>query len=120
VGEPLKRGVMPLLVMGDLKEIRAMWDDWKAIPFPEGYSDEDVAGICVTSLDTFAAGCIDTFISSKGRLDSQRSSVLVQCKRDLEIVVKNLDGEAQVYFKNLLLISKRVLRVLRVNPNGAA
>jgi len=25
------------LFLQDLKEIQAMWDDWKAIPFLEGY-----------------------------------------------------------------------------------
>ena len=111
---------MLLLVMEDLKEIRAMWDDWKAIPFPEGYGGEEVAGICVASLDTFTAGCIETFISSRGRLDSHRIAVLVQCRKELELVVNNLDGATQAYFKDLLLISERVLRLLRVNPSGAA
>ncbi|MFN2513563.1 MAG: hypothetical protein ABR568_19350 [Pyrinomonadaceae bacterium] len=87
--------VMLLLVMEDLKEIRAMWDDWKAMPFPGGYGGEEVAGICVTSLDTFTAGCIDTFIST-GRLDSHRISVLVECRKELELVVKNCDGAAQL------------------------
>ena len=109
-----------LLAMEDLKEIRAMWDDWKVIPFPEGYGGEEVAGICVTSLDTFTAGCIDTFISSKGRLDNHRISMLVQSRKELAIVVKNLDGTAQTYFRDLLLISERVLRVLRVDPSSAA
>ena len=106
--------------MEDLKEIRAMWDKWKAIPFPEDHASEDVAGICVTSLDTFTAGCIDTFISRRGRLDSHRISVLVECRKELELVVKNLDGAAQAYFKDLLLISESVLRLLRVNPSSAA
>ena len=106
--------------MEDLKEIQAMWDKWRAIPFPKDHAGEDVGGICVTSLDTFAAGCIETFLSSRGRLDSHRISVLVQCSKELEIVVENLAGAAQAYFKDLLLISERVLRVLRVNPDSAA
>jgi hypothetical protein len=69
-------------------------------------------GICVTSLDTYAAGCIHTFISRKGHLDDWRVSVLEKCRMELETVVPNLDGEARTYFKNLLLISERVLQLV--------
>ena len=99
--------------MGTLEEIYVMWDEWKAIPFPKGYAGKEVAGISITTVDTFAAGCIDTFISRKGRLDKRRFSVLEGCKKDLEIVVKNLDGKAQTYFRKLLQICERVLAVRR-------
>ena len=87
-----------------------MWDEWKAIPFPTGYAGKEVAGICVTTLDSFAAGCIDTFISRKGRLDKKRLSALEECKKDLEIVVKNTDGVGQTYFSELLQICERCWR----------
>jgi hypothetical protein len=93
-------------------EIRKMWNEWKAMPFPSEYGGKDVAGICVTSLDTFAAGCIDTFVSRNGRLDKRRISVLENCKDDLEVVVNSLDGNARVYFNYLLLLSKGVLQLL--------
>jgi len=95
--------------MNGVNEIKVMWDEWKAIPFPTDYSGKDVEGICITSLDSYAAGCIDTFISRKGSLDSRRISVLENCKKDLEIVVKSLDGEARAYFERLLKLSKVVL-----------
>ena len=88
-----------------------MWDERKAIPFPSEYGGKDVAGICVTSLDTFAAGCIDTFISNNGRLDGSRISVLEQCKSDLEGVVSCLDGTAKNYLNDLLILVKRVLQL---------
>lgn len=88
-----------------------MWNEWKARPFPSEYSDTVVAGICVTSLDTFAAGCIDAFISNNGRLDEHRTSVLEQCKVDLEAVVSCLDGTAKNYFNDLLILAKRVLQL---------
>jgi hypothetical protein len=105
-------GVRLLLFMDAVREIKAMWDEWKTIPFPSDYSGKDVAGICVTSLDTYAAGCIHTFISRKGHLDDWRVSVLEKCRMELETVVPNLDGEARTYFKNLLLISERVLQLV--------
>src|SRR5262249_46058024 len=70
--------------MDSVAEIQSMWDAWRARPFPSEYAGKDVAGICVTSIDSFAAGCIDTFISRKGNLDEERISVLQTCKDDLE------------------------------------
>ena len=87
-----------------------MWDDWNAIPFPSDYGGRDVAGICLTTLDTFTAGCIDTFIANNGRLDKRQIPVLEQCKSDLEVVVSCLDGAAQNYFNALLVLAKRVLQ----------
>jgi hypothetical protein len=98
--------------MDAVDEIRSMWDSWKAQRFPSEYSGKDVAGICVTSLDSFAAGCIDTFIFRKGRLDERRIAVLLKCKYDLEVVVSSMDGTAQTYFNNLLLLSTRVLQLV--------
>jgi len=102
--------VMRLTEIDALSEIRVMWENWKTIPFPAGYAGKEVAGICVTSVDTFAAGCIDTFIASKGRLDAGRISILKQCKNDLEVVLDSLEGDAKTYFNHLLLLSKSVLQ----------
>jgi hypothetical protein len=99
-------------VMDKVSEIQSMWDACKTQRFPSEYSGKDVAGICVTSLDSFAAGCIDTFIFRKGHLDEQRISILAKCKNDLEVVVNALDGSAQIYFNNLLLLSRRVLQLV--------
>jgi hypothetical protein len=82
------------------------------IPFPSEYGGKDVAGICVTSVDTFAAGCIDTFVSRQGRLDEKRIKVLESCKTDLEVIVNSLDGEARIYFDKLLLLCRRVLQLV--------
>ncbi len=98
--------------MEGVEEIRSMWDEWKRIPFPSEYGGKDVAGICVTSLDTFAAGCIDTFIFRKGRLDERRITTLEKCRDDLEVVVNQMHGNARLYFDNLLFLSKRVLQLV--------
>jgi hypothetical protein len=96
--------------MEAVKDIRLMWDEWKGIPFPSDCGDKDVAGTCLTTLDTFTAGCIDTFIANNGRLDKRQISVLERCKNDLEAVVSCLDGAAQNYFNALLVLAKRVLQ----------
>jgi hypothetical protein len=98
--------------MDSVAEIESMWDAWRTRSFPSEYAGKDVAGICVTSTDSFAAGCIDTFISRKGKLDEKRISVLKTCKDDLETIVNSLDGEARIYFNDLLVLSTRVLQLV--------
>ena len=94
-----------------MNNIEEIWRDFVAKPFPEGYAGVEVEGIELASLDTFAAGCIDTFLSNRGHLDAGRVSALKQCASELATVVKNLDGEAKGYFEQLHLITRQVLRV---------
>jgi hypothetical protein len=96
--------------MSNLSEIKSVWDEWKTTTFPSEYVGKDVAGVCVTSVDSFAAGCIDTFITGKGRLDTQRITVLEKCRADLEIVLRNVEGDASAYFAKLLLLCESVLQ----------
>jgi hypothetical protein len=93
-----------------MNDIEKIWRDFEAKPFPEGYAGVEVEGVELASLDTFASGCIDTFVRSKGRLDAGRVSVLKQCDKELGIVVKKLEGEAKDYFEQLHLLTDRVLR----------
>ena len=93
--------------MNSVEEARR---DFAARPFPEGYAGVEVEGIELASLDTFAAGCIDTYVRSNGRLDAGRLSILKRCAAELEAVVNNLDGEAKEYFERLQLLSGEVLR----------
>ena len=82
-------------------------------PFPRGLAGEEVDGECLASLDTFAAGCIDTFLSSRTHsLDSRRLKVLTDCAQRLSRVCPQLPDEHRVYFDTLREISERVLRVL--------
>jgi hypothetical protein len=112
VGGRVMRGVM-LLLMNDVDEIKVMWDEWRAVPFPAEYAGKDVEGICVTSLDSYAAGCIDTFVTREGNLDAGRVSVLEGCRKDLMVVLSGLDGDARRYFECLLQIAEKVLSLAR-------
>ena len=96
--------------MNAVSEIEIIWNEWKAIPFPSDYAGEDVEDICLVSLDTYAAGCIDTFVSRKGSLDTERISILKKCEKDLKIVVAKLEGDAKFYFERLLQMKQRKLR----------
>ncbi|HEX8235381.1 MAG TPA: hypothetical protein VF600_05450 [Abditibacteriaceae bacterium] len=93
-----------------MDEIEQMWQQFAAMPFPKGCGGKEVADVCLASVDTFAAGCVCTFIGWRGRLDAERIKCLQSCIDDLEIVVPLLDGQAKAYFEHLLQVSHNVLQ----------
>ena len=96
-----------------MSDIGKMWRAFQAKPFPEGCAGVSIEGVELASLDTFAAGCIDTFVETRGRLNSRRISILRQCSKELEVVVKNLNGEARSYFEQLQSLSEKVLQSVK-------
>ena len=101
------------IVVRDARAFETLWREHCAAPFPEGLAGEDVAGICLASLDTFTAGCIDAFLAHGGKLDSLRTAVLGLCYRDLSVVVSELEGEGQRYFTRLEKLARTVLEAVR-------
>ena len=100
--------------MNAVSEIEIMWNEWKAISFPSDYVGEDVEGICLVSLDTYTAGCIDTFVSRKGSLDTERISILKKCEKELETVTNELEGETKFYFERLLQMTQKILKTAKL------
>lgn len=98
--------------------IQKIWREFASRPFPESCAGVEVRGIELASLDTFAAGCIDTFVSNNGRLDAEPISILKKCAEEIEVVVPMLDGEAMDYFEELQLLSHEVLRVVSKGKGG--
>ncbi len=94
-------------------EIRIRWEGWMNRPFPDGASDIESGEIDLMSIDTFAAGCIDTFVTSRGRLDEERIKILRGCAKALEAVLHELSGEINIYFAELGDISHLILRYLK-------
>jgi hypothetical protein len=80
--------------------ISKKWNQFCALSYPPRCAGLEVENICVTALDTFAAGCIDTFVTT-GRLDKKRIDVLLECRDNLRVVKPELDGEALRYFQFL-------------------
>ncbi len=93
-------------------EIETLWNERKTLSFPSELVGEELAGICVTSLDTFTSGCIDTFVNNKGFLDNKRVLILKQCKTDLMIVIQYLKNNPTAYFKELLSLTNKVLQTV--------
>ena len=96
-----------------MKDIEKSWNEFLVKPFPGGQAGIEIEGIELASLDTFAAGCIDTFIHNRGHLDQQQSSLLEDCVKDLDVIVTHLDGETKIYFEHLRSLAKQVLRSRR-------
>lgn len=83
--------------------------------FPEGFAGKDVNDICVTTLDTFAAGCIDTYVGD-GRLDAKRIKVLNSCLEDLDLILPELYEYPKDYFLTLREICVEVVKNTRAKP----
>jgi hypothetical protein len=94
---------------GSLSLIENTWREHYAAAFPKGIAGLEVAGICVTSVDSFAAGCIQSFVESGGSLDETRIAALESCRRDLALVVPLMTGEAREYFARLEKLAQLVL-----------
>jgi hypothetical protein len=67
----------------------------------------------LATLDSYAAGCIDSSIGRKGPLDPERLSILTECADKLRLAVEQLHGEPRSYFAELLFLSEGVLRSAR-------
>ncbi|MBN1911166.1 MAG: hypothetical protein JW818_15575 [Pirellulales bacterium] len=83
--------------MTSLEKIRRLWAEFRKKPFPEGLAGEDINGVCVTSLDTFAAGCVDTYVCS-GSLDRVKRDVLESSLVELDRILPELEDYPREYF----------------------
>ncbi len=101
--------------MDSFREVENLWHEFYELPFPSGLAEEKIKGIDLYSLDTFTAGCIDTFIVEK-TLDKNRIKILENCQKELEIVVKYVNEEAKNYFNKLLYLTNQVLQ--KTNSNN--
>lgn len=82
--------------------ITELWVEHSQARFPEDLGGKDVNGVCVTSIDSYAAGCISSYVGREGKsIDLERYQVLQKCKCDLEEVLPHLDGQALEYFDRL-------------------
>lgn len=93
-----------------MEELRKKWDAYRALEFPRGCADLDPAGVCLASTDSYAAGCITTYLS-QGYLDAERIKILTNCVSDLDEALRELEGDMWVYFDTLRTISREVLTI---------
>jgi hypothetical protein len=103
-----------------MKKIQRMWLDHieiLALTFPSlpslclNLDDRDDLEL----LDFYIVDCIEAFVD-KGELSPRSIVLLYECKRDLVRYFKKLGGaiDENGYFKQLLMLSKEVLRHVSV------
>ena len=88
--------------------IERLWANHRSRRFPAGLGGKDVAGVCVVLLDSSAAGCISTYLSS-GSLDAERVRILKECRRQLSVVIPVLQSGQATYFEELSRLIDSVL-----------
>jgi hypothetical protein len=94
-----------------IEPISQLWMEHQTKRFPKGYGGLEVNDICVVTIDTYAAGCIYTYVSKNEKsLDLERYQILQRCKVDLERVMSNLDGDALEYFDRLHEMCRLILK----------
>lgn len=82
--------------------ISELWIEHSQAIFPKGYGGKDVNGVCVTSIDTYATGCVSSYIGNEKRdIDIERYQVLQKCKNGLGEILPYIEGEAFTYFNRL-------------------
>jgi len=67
-----------------------------------------VGGVNLDLLDANTCQCVLTYIDS-GTLGAWKTATLVNCVRDLDAVIDQLDGEVSTYFKRLRDMARVVL-----------
>jgi hypothetical protein len=91
---------------------RRRWELFASRPFPEGIAGREISGVCLATVDTFTAGCVQTFFAEKS-LDAERQNVLSRCLEDLRKELPGLEGDAADYFSELAALAEAVLRGCR-------
>jgi hypothetical protein len=94
--------------VANFEELKNQWKDWSSRPFPD-ISTNAVENVDLISLDYSTAGCIGTFVHYKGNLDVERIAYLKKACRELDEVVRHLDGSPKAYFVELQTLTRGVL-----------
>ena len=92
--------------------LRREWDELKNRPFPRSGFASDDQRVELASADSFAAGCIVSFIDT-GSLDNARIAVLKGCLSDIERELPALSAAAKDYFERFSRIGKSIISQLR-------
>ncbi|MFB4307325.1 hypothetical protein [Actinomadura sp. GTD37] len=75
--------------------------------FPDGLRWIDApSGESVPALDSYVAGCVTTYLSGQGRLDSRRRQILNDCAAELAAVLPLVPESAAPYVARLIQIAE--------------
>ena len=90
------------------KLVSRKWKEFENIPFPSEIAGNEINDICVVSIDSSAAGIISSF---DGTLSKDREKILVSCLKELNQILPELNGNAEIYFQKLKEICIDVLKI---------
>ncbi len=80
--------------------IAAAWRQFALVPFPDLVDRDEAIRLRLTTLDTFAAECISTYVDNGG-LDRDGVRLLDSCSHDLQLMLPGLTGQPREYFDQL-------------------
>jgi hypothetical protein len=82
--------------------ISELWIAHSQFRFPKGYEGRDVNGICVALVDTYASGCISSYMCHDEKsIDIERYQILQKCMKEIELFLPYLKDDAFEYFARL-------------------
>lgn len=84
------------------RTVDRLFDEHMKAELPVRWRDEDPATVDLAFLDDQIAGCVATWLSSEGRLDAERLSVLRAGLRDLDRVQPLLTDDQETLYANRL------------------
>jgi hypothetical protein len=91
-----------------MQDLDEAWVEFLKRAFPTGYAGITIKGIDLVLLDTYAAGCIESFVTRR-QLDDTQINTLKEIIIDFEIVISELRDEAQDYFLSLKNLTEQAL-----------
>ena len=91
-------------------EVQQLWSEHRGAPFPSRLRGEEIAGVDMVMLDADVAGCVSVWLSSNGRLDEWRKTVLLQCLDELDRIVPLLqDADEREYYERVRQLARAAL-----------
>jgi hypothetical protein len=96
-------------------DIAEIWIIHEQSQFPVGLGGKDINGVCVTSVDTYASGCISSYIKHDDKLiDIEKYQILQKCKKEIEIILPALESESYIYFSRLYEMCKIIIQEAKI------
>ena len=93
-----------------MKQLVSSWEEFMRKPFPSNLAGENINGVDLVEVDSYTAGCITTYIETKGTLDQEHKKILKKCLEEIQAVIPLLKNEEQKYFSMLFSIGNTVIK----------
>ena len=92
--------------------IAQLWQDHHEDDFPTEIYGMEVEGYDVGMIDADIAGCVDTFLTTGGRLDLRRTAILGLVLPHAVLAARTLPEPARAYYTRLERLGRLVLEAV--------